>query len=240
MLFLILIALAIPGTHNQSPAKASTDDHAIVTPRRIERTIGRGEDRQTTVMIRPVVKGLPEPFLKRIRKEFELKKVLGQYYEFYKDHELFGLDYRVTYNQHYILAITFSWNAYFAEHRKGMTFDLRNGSLIKPQDLFRDDEVAGLVKLIDQKLQAELEQILHDYKGPLDLNYLLKDLAPPLRGTFDDLVEFALNDKGITFFYYAGYHHTLARFEPKGRYFFKYSEIKSFLKPNSVVWQFVQ
>jgi hypothetical protein len=30
MLFLILIALAVPGTHNQSPAKAPFDDYAIV------------------------------------------------------------------------------------------------------------------------------------------------------------------------------------------------------------------
>lgn len=53
MLFLILIALAVPGTHNQSPAKAQFDDHAIVTPRRIEWTTGKGEDRNTEVMTRP-------------------------------------------------------------------------------------------------------------------------------------------------------------------------------------------
>jgi len=41
MLFLILIALSVPGTHNQSSAKAQFDDYAIITPRRIEWTTGK-------------------------------------------------------------------------------------------------------------------------------------------------------------------------------------------------------
>ena len=137
MWFLILIALAVPGTHNQSPAKPQFDDYAIVTPKRIEWTTGKGEDRDTVVMIRPEVTGLRPAVLKRIRKELEVKKILGFYYQFYKDRQMFGLDYRVTHNRNHILAITFSWNAYFAGHEKGVVFDLRDGSLIKLQDLFR-------------------------------------------------------------------------------------------------------
>lgn len=239
MLLLILIALAIP-VQNQSQPKSLFDDHAIVTPRRTEKTHGRGEDRCTDVMIRPIVTGLRPPIVKRIRKELELKKVLGLHYAFYKHHWMYGFDYRVTYNRNHILAFTFSWNAYFADHEKGMVFDLRDGNLIKPQDLFREDLVPELVKLIDQKLQAELCQVIRDYKGPLDLRSLLKDQAYPLTGTLEELAEFAINDKGITFFYDAGYDHRMAQFEPEGRYFFKYSELKSFLKPNTVVSQFVE
>src|SRR5687767_4869164 len=98
MLFLILIALAVPGTHNQSSSKAPFDDHAIVTPRRIEWTSGKGEDRHTVVMIRPAVTGLRSPVLKKIRKELELKKILGSQYLHYKYRQMFGLDYRVTHN----------------------------------------------------------------------------------------------------------------------------------------------
>lgn len=239
MFLLILIALAIP-VQTQSQPKSLFDDHAIVTPRRTEKTDGRGEDRYTDVMIRPVVTGLRPPIVKRIRKELELKKVLGPHYMFYKHDWMYGFDYRVTYNRNHILAFTFSWTAYFADHEKGMVFDLRDGSLIKPQDLFREDRVPELVKLIDQKLQAELEQVIRDYEGPLDLRRLLKGQHHPLTGTLEDLAEFAINDKGITFFYDAGYDHRTARFEPEGRYFFKYSELKSFLKPNTVVSQFVE
>ena len=131
MLFLILIALSVPGTHNQSSAKAQFDDYAIITPRRIEWTTGKGEDRDTTVMIRPEVTGLRPQVLNRVRNELEVKKILGFYYRFYKHRQMFGLDYRVTHNRNHILAITFSWNAYFAEHEKGVVFDLRDGNLIK-------------------------------------------------------------------------------------------------------------
>ena len=234
MLLLILIALAIPGTQSQSPPQL--EDQAIVTPLRTEKTHGSGEDLCTDVMIRPVVTGLKSPILKKIRKELELKRILDEQYVFYKNHYLFGFDYRVTYNRNHILAITFSWYAYFADHEKAVAFDLRNGSLIKPEDLFHEDRVPELVKLIDQQLQAELQQMIRDHE---DIEFVWKAENPLLKVIPDDLVEFAINDKGITFFYDPHFSHTRAWAEPEGRYFFKYSELKSFLKPNTVVSQFV-
>ena len=236
MLLLILIALAIPGLQSQSPPQL--DDHAIIKPRRTEKTHGSGEDRCTDVMIRPVVTGLRPPILKKIRKELELKKVLNEQYMFYKNHYMFGFDYRVTYNRNYILAITFSWNAYFADHEKAVAFDLRDGSLIKPEDLFHEDRVPELVKLIDQKLQAELQQMIRDREGNIEFAWKAENAT--LRVTSDDLVEFAISDKGITFFYDPHFSHQRAWAEPEGRYFFTYSELKSFLKPKSVVSQFVK
>ena len=240
MLFLILIALALPGTHHQSPAKAPFDDHAIVTPKKIEWTTGKGEDRETTVMSRPVVTGLRPPVLKRINKELEVKKILGSSYVFYKHRQMFGLDYNVTHNRNHILAITFSWNAYFACHEKGVVFDLRDGSLIKAQDLFLQDKVPELIKLIDQKLQAELEQMIRDSDEKDNLKYTWKAENTPLIFTAEDLVEFQINEKGITFFYDPGFGHRAQWAEPEGRYFFSYSELKNFLKPSSVVSQFVE
>jgi hypothetical protein len=240
MLLLILIVLSIPWVQNQSPAKVLFDDHAIVTPRRIERTRGKGEDRYTEVMITPVVTGLRPPVLKSIRKQLELKKVLGGHHVFYKNKMMFGFDYRVTHNRNHILAITFSWNAYFAGHEKALAFDLRDGSLIKPQDLFLDDKIPDLVKLIDQKLQAELQQMIRDYEGSRDIQYVWKAENAPLKITPDDLAEFAINDKGITFFYDPHFGHRAAWAEPEGRYFFTYGELKSFLKPDTVVSQFVK
>jgi len=241
MLILILIALAILGLHRQSPPKVGPfDDHAIITPRRIERSHGRGEDRHTAILIRPVVSGLRAPVLKTIRKELELKKILGSQYIFYKNHYMFDFDYRVTYNRNHILALEFSWIAYFADHEKPVIFDLRDGSLIKAQDLFREEQIPELVKLIDHKLQAELEQMLSDHDRSQDLKYIWKAENALLRFTAEDLAELAINDKGITFFYDPGFHHTTAWAEPEGRYFFTYSELKNLLKADTVVSQFVE
>src|SRR5688572_13064008 len=100
MLVLILIALASFGLQKHSPPKVERfDDHAIVTPRRIERSRGRREDRNTAIFIRPVVSGLRAPVLKKIRKELELKKILGLQYFHYKNHYMFDFEYNVTYNR---------------------------------------------------------------------------------------------------------------------------------------------
>jgi|SRR5688500_7321973 len=240
MLVLTLIALTIFGLPRQSSPKVEPfDDHAIITPRRIERSRGRGEDRDTVILIRPVVSGLRPTVLKKIRKELELKKILGGQYVFYKDW-MFDFDYRVTYNRNHILSFAFSWNAYFAEHDKTVVFNLRDGSLIKAQDLVRQEQIPELVKLIDQKLQAELEQMLRDHEGPRDLKYIWKAENALLKFTDEDLSEIAINDKGITFFYDPGFHHTAAWAEPAGRYFFTYRELKNLLKADTVVSQFVE
>jgi hypothetical protein len=228
MLLLILIALA-----------SLFNDQAIVTPRRTERTSGKGEDRSSVVMIRPVVTGLPPPALKKIRKELELKNILRGQYRLYKARWMGDFDYRVTYNRNYILSLEFNWNAYFADHERFITFDLRDGSLIKGEDLFREDRTTELAKLVDQKLQARLEQMIQDYEGPLDLREVWKRNGP-VTFTTDDIGEFSINDKGITFLYDPHFSHVDAWAEPEHRYFFKYSELKSFLKPDSVVSQFVK
>ena len=193
-------------------------------------------------MIRPIVTGLPEPVLKQIRKELELKKVLGWQYHFYKHRDMDGFDYRVTYNRNRILAMTFSWNAYFADHERPLVFDLRDGSLINTQDLFLEDKIPELAKLVDQKLQAELQQMIRDFEksGSGNIEFYWKAENASLKITPDDLAKIAINDKGITFFYDAGFHHTRAWAEPEGRYFCTYSELKSFLKPDTVVSQFVK
>lgn len=240
MLFLILIALGTPGVQHQSPAKVLFDDHAIVKPRRIKKTRGTGEDRYTTVIIRPVVTGLRPPVLKNIQRELELKKVLGNHYHFYKHRWMHSFDCRVTYNRDHILAIRFTWNAYFADHEKAMAFDLRDGSLIEGYDLFREDKIPELVQLIDQKLQAELEQMARDYEGKRDIKYAWQTQGSPLKFTADYLTDLAINDKGITFYYDPYFSHTAAWAEPDGHYFFKYSELKNYLKPGSVVSQFAE
>jgi hypothetical protein len=238
MLLPILIGLTI--VFPQAPSKALVADRAIITPRRIEKTHGSGDDRCTDVVIRPIVSGLPNPVMKRIRSELELKKVLGEQYELYKNHYTFGFDYGVTYNSNHILAITFKWNAYFANHEKALVFDLRDGRLIKAQDLFREEQLAELIVEIDKKLQTELAQMIRDYEGKRDIEYAWKSENIPLKITLDDLTDFMIDDKGITFFYDPHFGHQSAWAEPEGRYFFKYSELKSFLKSDTVVTQFTK
>ena len=81
--------------------------------------------------------------------------------------------------------------------------------------------------------------MIRDYQGPLNLRDIWKQHGP-MTITPEDLSVFVIDDKGITFFYHAYFYHVYAWAEPEGRYFFKYSELKNFLKPSTVVSQFVE
>lgn len=239
MWFLILLVLAVPSLSTQDKTKATTyDDHAIVTPRSTQRTYGKGEDRSTEVSIQPVVTGLRPPVLKRVQKALEMKNVLGShiYNGMYKGSGMFGYEYRVTYNRNYILSIGFTYNAYFAQHSRQLTFDLRDGRLLTVNDLFVEERMQDLVKLVDQKLREEIEEIV---RGDDQKRRWLEGQGV-LKVTVADLDEFGVDDKGITIFYKAGFHHTAKDVEPEGRYFFTYSELKNYLKPGTVVSQFIK
>jgi hypothetical protein len=239
MWFLLFLVLAVPSSNGQDQTRIVTyDDHAIVTPRRTERTYGKGEDRSTEVSIEPVVTGLRPPVLKRVQNALKMKSVLGSdiYKWFYKKQGMFGYEYRVTYNRNYILSIAFTYNAYFANHSRRLVFDLRDGHLIKLEELLVEERMQDLAKLVDQKLRAEIEEIVRDS----DLKRAKLEAQGPLKVSAADLYEFGINEKGITLFYNAGFHHTAKDVEPEGRYFFKYSELKDYLKPGSIVSQFIK
>ncbi|MDQ5843724.1 MAG: hypothetical protein M3539_00320, partial [Acidobacteriota bacterium] len=61
----------------------------------------------------------------------------------------------------------------------------------------------------------------------------------PLRYTIENLNEFSVGAQGITFLYDAGYPHAIQAFEPNGKYFFRYAELKSFIKPDGLLGQFI-
>ena len=139
MRFSLLLALTLwsstlQGQTNRKPV--TSPDHAIVNPKRTERIIGSREDGFTNVVVTPIVTGLPEAVLKRIRHELTLEKIIGkhQLQAFKKNHQL-TFDYEVTCNRNYILGLTFSW-VFWSDIETTRTFDLSTGKRITLADLF--------------------------------------------------------------------------------------------------------
>ena len=242
MRLLLLLTLTLCSSNIQGQTKSrplTTPDRAIVTPKRSERVIGRGEDAFTNVALTPIVTGLPDAVLKRIRHELTLEKVLGkpQFEMFKKKNHQLTLDYEVTYNRNYILGLTFSW-VFWSRIETTRAFDLSTGKRITLADLFREDQMGELANLIDHRLRTEIAEMIRDYKGSRNIEYTIK-AENMLKVTTDDLEDFSIDEKGITLFYHAGFHHTASWAEPKGRYFFAYTELKPFLKPHTPVSQFL-
>jgi hypothetical protein len=56
----------------------------------------------------------------------------------------------------------------------------------------------------------------------------------------ENLDDFSVSTRGITFLYDAGLPHVIRAFEPEGRYFFSYSELTPYLNRNGPLGQFIR
>jgi hypothetical protein len=190
-------------------------------------------------VLTPLVTGLPDAVLKRIRKELTLERVIGKdKLQVFKknDHQL-TFDYEVTCNRNYILGLTFSW-VFWSRIETTRTFDFITGKRITLADIFREDQLGELANLVDRRLQSEIAEMIRADKSGGDIEFAIKSQNLQ-KVTSADLEDFSIDEKGITLFYHAGFHHVASWAEPKGRYFFTYSELKPFLKPNTPVSQFL-
>lgn len=241
MRFVLLVTFLICCLNIQSQTKTTptaSNDRAIVIPKRIERVRGRGEFASTDVALVPVITGLPVSVLKNIRKELKLERVMGEHsHELFKKKDVWNLNYDVTYNEDYILGLTFRW-VFWSETAKTLAFDLTNGRLIKLSDLILPERMEKLAELVDNRLQGEIREMISHHKDSRNLEWAIKSQGT-LKVTVGDLEDFSICETGLTLFFHAGFHHTASWAEPKGRYFFTYTELKPFLKPQTPVSQFI-
>jgi hypothetical protein len=185
--------------------------------------------------------------LQRLRSLLEIKHVFDSSLEEYRqDRWLEEFGYEVNFNQQHILDITFSQTgtaAYPDSQSRHFAIDLRDGSTIKAAQVFVADKQEELAGLVNGKLQAELKSILdslHDSNSDPEDARIAKEAQEPLEFKVENLRDFSVGEKGLTFLYDAGYPHAIQAFEPNGEYFFSYAELKPFIKRESVLGQFVK
>jgi hypothetical protein len=166
--------------------------------------------------------------------------------EYREDTWLDEFTFKVNYNKNYILEITFTQSgsgAYPDTHTKHLAINLKNGSIIKASDVFVGNKLRSLAALVNRKLQSELKQILKENSGSksdAEDTRIIKGSQEVLEFTSENLDDFSVGTKGLTFLYDAGYPHAIQAFEPIGRYFFNYSELKPYIKRDGLLGQFVE
>ena len=196
----------------------------------------------------PLVSGLADArVLRRVQSVLQLKRVFDtSVAEYRQDNWLEAFGYEVNYNKNYILDITFTQDgsgAYPDTHTRHFAINLKNGYVIKASDAFIGDKLPTLASLVSAKFQAELKQILTDLaesKSDAEDIRVAKEAQEALEFKLSDIDDFSIGDKGITFLYDAGYPHAIQAFEPEGRYFFTYAELKPFIKRDGPLGQFVK
>ena len=246
--FLILTSVSTYASQANAPKPSITDEHASIQRRRIvlvrsAKLASNASYKERAVVVYPVVSGLSAPVLGRVRKVFDFKNIFDySLKEYREDTWLDEFSYKVNYNGHYLLDVTFSQSgsaAYPDDQTKHFLINLRDGSVVKPSDVFEAHKITQVVAVVDRQLQREIKDRKEEEKDPADKE-AVDDTYKDLKFQLKDLDDFSVGPKGITFLYDAGFPHVIRALEPAGRYFFSYSALKSFIKRDGPLGQFVQ
>ncbi|HYJ45302.1 MAG TPA: hypothetical protein VEV81_01725, partial [Pyrinomonadaceae bacterium] len=189
-------------------------------------------ERKRAILFYPVVQGPKDSeVLQRVRAILDFKNIFDtSLAEYRQDTWLTDFDYKVNYNQNYILDITFTQSgvgAYPDTQTKHFAINLRNGELMKAADAFDSSSLETLAALVDKRLQAEVRQIIK--ANPKEKGDA-QDLFREVKFKTADLDDFSVGARGITFLYDAGFPHVVQALEPVGRYFFSYAQLKPYIK----------
>ena len=249
---LLLFTAPLSLSQVRQVATQAGTDRAVVTPRTVV-IIRRGAltkdfpNKKRATVTYPVVSGLKDAsVLRRVQAILQVKNVFDSSIAEYRDGNwLTEFSYKVNYNKNSILDITFTQDgvgAYPDTQTRHFAINLKNGRIIKASDVFITSSLPTLRTMLDGNLQSELKEILESLKDPKrdpeDVR-IASEAQEALDYKTENLDDFEVGAKGVTFLYDAGYPHVIQAFEPNGRYFFSYSELKPFIKRDGLLGQFV-
>src|SRR5260221_11970246 len=243
---LVFLALAVCiWAPSGQPADVFAQDRVTVRTRKgvIVRSgkIVRDFPERKRAMVRyPIVFGLSNSaVLRRVRRTLAIKNIFGMSLEEYRrDDSLEDFDYKLNYNQNYLLDVTFQHSgmgAYPSTETRHFLINLKNGMVIRTADVFRTEALAPIAAMANQKLKAETKELVKVVTDDKELNAeqkdSLKEQLEQLTLTVENLNELSVSDKGVTFLYDAGFPHVIRALQPNGEYFFTYAELRSYIKP---------
>jgi hypothetical protein len=116
--------------------------------------------------------------------------------------------------------------------------NIKTGNRIVPADVFTN--MTGLVSQISNLQKAEVKQAIVDIKKENPEEEDLANLFESADFTAENLKEFDINDRGIRFWYDYGFPHAIQAWQPEGRYFMTWSQMKPYIKQGGLFGQFVR
>jgi hypothetical protein len=253
---LSLLALMLCGSNILAATTRPVREDGVVLAKKTFVIVRRGkvtrdfpEKKRATVSYPVVTGGLSSPaVLSKVRSLLSVKNIFDTSIEEYRqDTWLSEFDYKVNYNKNYILDITFTQSgsgAYPSTDNKHLAINLKTGRLIKAADVFKSDSLENLAAMVDKKLQAEiketLDEVARDKDYDAEAKKSIREMFESLKIGPQDLDNFSINDKGITFLYDAGFPHVAQALQPVGEYFFSYAGLSPYLKRKGSAASLVQ
>ena len=248
---LLLLLTAVPISYSQTKqVSGGGNDHVIVKSRRVVITrsgklIKDFPEKKHATITYPVISGLKDArVLRRVQSILQLKNIFDSSIAEYRDDSwLEELTYEVNYNRNSILDITFTQSgsgAYPDDQSKHFAINLKNGRIFNASDVFVVSKLEALATLVNSQLQDELKEIAKENeKDMLDYKEIVQSQGE-LKFAVENLNDFSVSARGVTFLFDAGYPHVIRAFEPGGQYFLSYAELKPFIKLDGPLGQFVR
>jgi hypothetical protein len=183
----------------------------------------------------PVVKGLDGSVQNKVQGALNLKSVLDTSVEELQTELNCWVDnvaFEVNFNRNSLLDISFTLTgtgAYTSSRTRNVVVSLKTGQRLKASDVFVSGTLSPLARKINETMQADILKTIQAVKKN---NY---DVERAFEGNVfepPNLDAFSVGEKGLTFAYYFDFPQAIKSAEPKGRYFFSYDQLKSFIKPD--------
>lgn len=217
----------------------------VVTPKKTtyKRPKPLADFKKSFTITRPQVKGANPSIAKKVETAISYEKN----FEFNVQEEINEIQwleeasYTVDYNKNGILGVTLSVSgsgAYPSESSKPVIVNLKSGGKVLAKDVFvKLSELAAKGK---QAQKAEIKKSIVEIKKENTGEENPASLFENSDFTVKNLDEFSVNDKGITFWYDYGFPHVIQAFQPEGRYFISWAQLKPFIKRDGLLAQFIR
>ena len=214
-----------------------------ITPRKTvyRRSKPLQDFKRTFTVRRPIAKAATPALSRKITAAISLEKVLQlnikeelSEYQWVEE-----ADYKVLYNQNGVLCVE-QWMtgtaAYPDSVTKRVVVDVKTGLAVRPADVFKD--LPALAALVKKLQTAEVAAATKELRSDPDARP--EELFTETNFTVADFGEFAVDARGVTFFYDYGFPHVLEALQPAGEYRFSWAELKPFVRTDRLLARFVR
>lgn len=203
----------------------------------------------------PKVSGLKDPqVLKKLEGTLSLKSIFGNIFDFEDSLDglrksiskgnsgIVAIGFDVNYNQHSLLDINFwmeTMGAYPSTINVHRIVNLKTGEPLKTEEAFNESTLSKLLAKVIKLKEAEEKKAINDLEPEEDKEYIL-DLFQHAKYDSEDLKNFEVSSKGITFLYDYEFPHVIRALQPSGRYFISFKELELFINPNGPLGIFLK
>lgn len=238
-------------SHNHAANPDTVADKVIIKDNVIVLKSKGESPREVTIKL-PSVSGLKDnKALDKLKDILSLENTFGESLEEIQaeisegDYGTQYVDFEVNYNQHNLLDINIfmeSWGAHpntFNAHR---AINLKTGDVLTAGDVFNKPLLNKLVAKIKSLKKAEERDSLEDpHYSEEEMDTIIKGVEEAKDYDLNDLDDFSIGDKGLTFHYnYGTFPYVYKNLQPAGTYFISYKDLKPFIDPKGPLGVFVK